>query len=59
MAGAIAQDWESYQFPFVLDEKATVVASGRKAVEKGVKGPLSRRSVELRAAPSACIGRQF
>jgi hypothetical protein len=25
MAGAIALDWESCQFPFVLDEKPTLV----------------------------------
>ena len=25
MTGAISRDWESCQFPFVLDEKATVV----------------------------------
>jgi hypothetical protein len=28
MTGAISRDWESCQFPFVLDEKATVVAGG-------------------------------
>jgi hypothetical protein len=28
MAGAIAQDRERYQFPFVLDEKPTVIPVG-------------------------------
>src|SRR5262245_55020821 len=28
MTGAISQDWESCQFPFVLDGKPTVVAGG-------------------------------
>ena len=45
MAGAISQDWERCQFPFVLDEKTHGCSgrSGRKAVEKGMKGSLLRR----------------
>jgi len=52
MAGAISQDWERCQFPFVLDEKNHGCSgrSGRKAVEKGMKGSLLRRSVEVRAS---------
>ena len=52
MTGAISQDWERCQFPFVLDEKSHGCSgrSGRKAVEKGVKVSLSRRSVEVRAS---------
>src|SRR5215813_4707470 len=52
MAGAISQDWESCQFPFVLDEKATVVAggaaeSGRERRERFFIAPLGRSQSEL------------
>ena len=47
MTGAISQDWESCQFPFVLDEKPTFVpggsageGSGRKRVEDIANGRL-------------------
>ena len=53
MTAAISQDSESCQFPFVLDEKATVVAGGAvgKPVEQGVKRcliPLARTQSERR-----------
>ena len=35
MAGAIAQDRESCQFPFVLDEKPTVVSAGSAGERSG------------------------
>ena len=35
MAGAIAQDRESCQFPFVLDEKPTVVSVGSAGERSG------------------------
>jgi hypothetical protein len=35
MAGAIAQDRESCQFPFVLDEKPTVVSVGSAEERSG------------------------
>jgi hypothetical protein len=35
MAGAIAQDRESCQFPFVLDEKPTVVPVGSAGERSG------------------------
>src|SRR5262245_52206297 len=47
MTGAISRDWESCQFPFVLDEKATVVAGG--AVGKRSR---KARKVFYRAARS-------
>ena len=54
MAGAIAQDRESCQFPFVLvlDEKPTVVPVGSAGERAGDKRKVSlwRRSVEVRAS---------
>src|SRR5262245_8658639 len=42
MTGAISQDWESCQFPFVLDAKSHGCSgrSGRTAAGRGAKGPL-------------------
>ena len=52
MAGAIAQDRESCQFPFVLDEKPTVVSVGSAGERSGdaAKGFLGRCSLEVRAS---------
>ena len=52
MAGVTAQDQESCQFPFLLDEKPAVVLVrvGQRAVGRDAKGPLSRRSLELRTS---------
>jgi len=45
MAGAIAQDRESCQFPFVLGEEPTVVSVGSAAERSGgARGFLWRRS---------------
>src|SRR5215467_7061316 len=62
MAGAIAQDRESCQFPFVRDEKPTVVPVGSPRERSGGarKVPYrAARSDSERAAPSACVGRRF
>ena len=62
MAGAIAQDRESCQFPFVLDEKPTVVLVGSAGERSGGAQEVpygAARSNSERAAPSACVGRQF
>src|SRR5262245_24870851 len=62
MAGAIAQDRESCQFPFVLDEKPTVVSVGLAGEQSGGKRKISygdARSNSERAAPSACVGRRL
>ena len=50
MTGAISQDWESCQFPFVLvlDEKPTVVPAGSA-------GEQSRGAQEVLMAPLARI----
>src|SRR5262245_25773203 len=52
LCGAISQDWESCQFPFVLvlDEKATVVAGGAvgKRSRKFFIAPLGRSQSEPR-----------
>src|SRR5262249_40933883 len=53
MTGAISRDWESCQFPFVLDEKATVVAGGavgkrRERHERFFIAPLGRSQSEPR-----------
>src|SRR6516162_6424635 len=62
MAGAIAQDRESCQFPFVLGEKPTVVAvelvGGRSGGARKVPCGAARSNSE-RAAPSACVDKQF
>ena len=52
MAGAIAQDRESCQFPFVLDEKPTVVSVGSAGERSGGarKVFLGRCSLEVRAS---------
>src|SRR5215471_11750131 len=62
MAGAIAQDRQSCQFSFVLDEKSTVVPVRLAGEQSGGKRKVSygdARSNSERAAPSACVGRQF
>src|SRR5215510_11159327 len=62
MAGSIAQDRESCQFPFVLDEKPTVVSVGLAGEQSGGKRKISygdARSNSERAAPSACVGRRL
>ena len=62
MAGAIAQDRESCQFPFVLDEKPDVVPGGSGREQSGGARNLlypAARSNSERAAPSACVGRRF
>jgi hypothetical protein len=60
MAGAIAQDRESCQFPFVLDEKPTVVWVGSAGERSGGAQEVpygAARSNSERAAPSAWVGR--
>src|SRR5262245_55256887 len=62
MAGAIAQDRESCQFPFVLDEKPTVVSVGSASERSGGGRKVSygdTRSHSERAAPAACVGRRL
>src|SRR5207237_8262354 len=62
MAGAIAQDRESCQFSFVLDEKPTVVSVGSAGERSGGARKVScgaARSNSGRAAPSACVGKRF
>jgi hypothetical protein len=58
MAGAIAQDRESCQFPFVLDEKPLLYRSGRPESdrESRERGFLWRRSLELRASGARSAG---
>src|SRR5215831_5192664 len=51
MTGAISQDWESCQFPFVLDEKSANVPIGSAGERREARtGSLWRRSVELRVS---------
>src|SRR5215475_13921425 len=62
MAGAIAQDRQSCQFSFVLDEKSTVVPVRLAGEQSGGKRKVSygdARSNSERAAPSACVGRRL
>src|SRR5207244_7168219 len=62
MAGAIAQDRESCQFSFVLDEKPTFVPGGSAGERSGGARKIScgaARSNSGRAAPSACVGKRF
>src|SRR5262249_1945560 len=62
MAGAIAQPRQSCQFPFVLDEKSTVVPVRLAGEQSGGKRKVSygdARSNSERAAPSACVGRRL
>src|SRR5215831_17593591 len=62
MTGAISQDWESCQFPFVLDEKSTVVPVGSAGEQSGGAQEVpygAVRSKSERAAPSACVGKRF
>ena len=62
MAGAIAQDRQRCQFPFVVDEKPTVVSVRSAGERSGGARKVScgaARSNSGRAAPSACVGRRF
>ena len=47
--------------PFLLDKKPTVVPGGSAGERSGgAKGPLWRRSLELRASGAvACVGKRF
>src|ERR687892_2238050 len=62
MTGAISRDWESCQFPFVLDEKSTVVPVRLAGEQSGGKRKVSygaARSNSEQTAPSACVGRRL
>src|SRR5215475_8691539 len=62
MAGVTAQDRESCQFPFVLDEKPTVVPVGSAGKQSGGAQEVpygAVRSDSERATPSACVGKRF
>jgi hypothetical protein len=59
MAGAIAQDRESCQFPFVVDEKPAFVPGGLGGAAVGGARSVpygAARSHSERAAPSARVG---
>ena len=49
MAGAIAQDWESCQFPFVLDEKPTGVPGGSAGERSGGAREVPYRSPQIQS----------
>src|SRR6516164_8416189 len=57
MAGAIAEDRESCQFPFLLDEKPTVVPLrlDRRAVGRSARGTLWRRHRKSRKRQVAAL----
>src|SRR6266571_4861325 len=62
MARGILQDRQRCQFPFVLDEKPTVVSVGSAGERSGGAQEVpygAARSNSERAAPSACVGRRF
>jgi hypothetical protein len=62
MAGAIAQDRQRCQFPFVVDEKPTFVPGGSAAEQSGGARKVSYGaacSEFEQAAPSACVGKRF
>src|SRR5215472_18760259 len=62
MAGGIAQDRERCQFPFVRDEKPTVVPVGSPRERSGGARKVScgaARSHSERAASSACVGKWY
>src|SRR5262249_1216974 len=62
MAGAISQPRQSCQFPFLLDEKSTVVPVRLAREQSGGKRKASygdARSNSERGAPSACVGRRL
>ena len=62
MTGAISQDRESCQFPFLVDEKPTFVRGGSAGERSGGARNLlypAARSNSERAAPSACVGKRF
>jgi hypothetical protein len=61
MAGAIAQDRESCQFPFVLDEKPTLLPVGstrKRSVSAREVPDRTAHSNSERAGPSACVGKR-
>src|SRR5690348_12857007 len=62
MGGAIAQDRQRCQFPFVVDEKPTFVPGGSAGEQSGGAQEVpcgAARSNSGRAAPSACVGKRF
>src|SRR5215470_3818198 len=62
MAGAIAQDRQRCQFPFLVDEKPTFVPGGSAGERSGGARKIScgvARSNSGRATPSACVGKRF
>ena len=61
MTGAISQDRESCQFPFLLDGNSAVVSGGSAEEGSGGAGKIrsAARSNSERAAPSACVGKRF
>src|SRR5215471_16719554 len=62
MAGPIAQDRETCQFPFVLDEKPTVVPVGSAGEQSGGAQEVpygAVRSNSERATPSARVRNRF
>ena len=62
LAGAIAQDRQRCQFPFVLDEKPAFVPGGSAGERSGGARKIScgvARSNSGGAAPSACVGKRF
>jgi hypothetical protein len=62
MAGAIAQDRQRCQFPFVVDEKPTFVpvGSARERSEGARKVSYGAACSEFeQAGPSACVGKRF
>ena len=62
ISGALSQGREKCQFPFLLDEKSTLVPVGSAGERLGGvrKVPYgAARSNSERAAPSACVGKRF
>jgi hypothetical protein len=62
MAGAIAQDRQRCQFPFLVDEKPAFVPGGSATERSGGTRKIScgvARSNSGRAALSACVGKRF
>jgi len=62
MAGAIAQDRERCQFPFVRDEKPTVVPVGSPRERSGGARTVpyrAARSNSERVAAKDCVGNRF
>src|SRR5262249_51143589 len=57
MAGAIAQDRERCQFPFVLDEKPTVVSINSAGERSGGARKARLARIQSERAPSARVGK--